>query len=138
MTLDIQAWLTDMINREQKISHNAAPFCVCKTSKIPGNIKSKIKNQLGDTYLDDSQYVIFFRKPDGFSADDIKKVFKFVNKSLGKAANNSTISDYKKLTEDVEEEPEQTDVEEPVELNQDEETTSSSNPTLIFVKITLK
>lgn len=97
MTLNIQDWIQQAVEAQSKISHNEIAFAVRPASKLPSDIKQKLESEYGDTFMNDCQYVLFFKKYAEFSDKEVQKLFELTNSALGKAANNMAQSDFKKL-----------------------------------------
>ena len=95
MTLDIESWIKQAITKQSEISHNEIAFDVRDSKRLPSKIKSLMQDKFGDSFLEDCQYVIFFKKYEDFSDKDKQKIFALTNNGLGKAANNMTQSDFK-------------------------------------------
>lgn len=135
MTLDIAKYLENLVKKEAKISHFSVKVNAGHTDKLSSGIRSNIQTEYGESYLQDSDFIMFFTKPEGWQAGDIKKLFDLVNRGLGKDANGMTESDFKKLTKKAE--AVDTDNEEDEDEEAAAETSSDSTSTL-FLKITIK
>lgn len=95
MTLDIAKFMTRSIEKQMKIQHFDASIGVFAKDSIPENVSTAIKSQFGDDFLEDSNYVVFFKG--GIDKDDAKKLFNITNKALGEDANRLVEGDIKKL-----------------------------------------
>lgn len=147
MTLDIKKYLTNLIQKEAKISHFQVKVDAGKASRLKGQVASSIKSTFGDSYLQDADYILFFEKSEAWSEDDIKKLFELTNRALGKDANMLSKSDFNKLdmsapaTDDSDE-----DTDDDSDDDSDEDATdtaetsqeASEDSNTLFLKVTLK
>lgn len=123
MTLDIKALLKNLLKKQMSIQHFMAKTEVFSTTAIPSRIKSKIKDEFGEQYLEDANYIVFFRGE--VDKDGMKKLFNLTNKAFGEDANRLTEGDFKKISfassdssdDEVPDEPEDAD-EQPEELEE--------------------
>ena len=97
MTLNIQDWIQQAIDAQSKISHNEIAFAVRPADKLPSEIKEKMDAVFGDTFRNDCQYILFYKKYAEFSDKETQKLFELTNSALGKAANNMAQADFKRL-----------------------------------------
>ena len=137
MTLDIAKYLENLVKKEAKISHFAVKVAAGHTDKLSMSVRSSIQSEYGESYLQDSDFIMFFTKTDGWKEGDSKKLFDLVNRGLGKDANGMTESDFKKLTK---KETTDTDDEEGNEEGSEKEETAetSTDTSTLFLKITIK
>lgn len=139
MTLDIAKYLENLVKKEAKISHFTVKVAAGHTDKLSMSVRSSIQSEYGESYLQDSDFIMFFTKTDGWKEGDSKKLFDLVNRGLGKDANGMTESDFKKLTK-----KETTDTSDDDEGNEEgsekeEETAeTSADSNTLFLKITIK
>lgn len=130
MTLALDKWLVNLIYKECKIAHRQVKVWGGKTSKLKAAIKTQITDEYGETFLDDANYVLFFKGTLLNEVNGLKKLFSTVNTALGKDANSLTESDFKKITSKIA----STDIDNEnnkLEANKEE-------LDYLFVKITLK
>jgi len=99
MTLNLADLFATAIKKEMVISHFDGTVFGVKTSKLPGEWTSQIEDEYGEGFLRDANYVILFRKEDysEMSETELKKLFDLSNRALGKASNNLTQGDFKKI-----------------------------------------
>lgn len=124
MTLDIKALLKNLLKKQMSIQHFTAKTEVFSTAAIPSRIKSKIKDEFGEQYLEDANYIVFFRGE--VDKDGMKKLFNLTNKAFGEDANRMTEGDFKKISfvssdssdDEVPDEPEEDADEQPEELEE--------------------
>ena len=137
MTLDIAKYLENLVKKEAKISHFAVKVAAGHTDKLSMSVRSSIQSEYGESYLQDSDFIMFFTKTDGWKEGDSKKLFDLVNRGLGKDANGMTESDFKKLTK--KETTDTSDDEGNEEGSEKEETAeTSTDASTLFLKITIK
>ena len=135
MTLDIAKYLENLVKKEAKISHFAVKVAAGHTDKLSMSVRSSIQSEYGESYLQDSDFIMFFTKTDGWKEGDSKKLFDLVNRGLGKDANGMTESDFKKLTK----EQAAVDIDDDDEEGSEEEAAKTSADTsTLFLKITIK
>ena len=136
MTLDIAKYLENLVKKEAKISHFAVKVAAGHTDKLSMSVRSSIQSEYGESYLQDSDFIMFFTKTDGWKEGDNKKLFDLVNRGLGKDANGMTESDFKKLTK----EPAAADAddEDNDEAQEKADAESAANTSTLFLKITIK
>lgn len=108
MTLDIKALLKNLLKKQMSIQHFTAKTEVFAVGAIPKRIKDKIKEEFGDQFLLDANYVVFFRGD--INKDGIKKLFNLTNKAFGEDANRMVEGDFKRISftapsASIEEEP---------------------------------
>ena len=135
MTLDIAKYLENLVKKEAKISHFTVKVAAGHTDKLSMSVRSSIQSEYGESYLQDSDFIMFFTKTDGWKEGDSKKLFDLVNRGLGKDANGMTESDFKKLTKkddaiDVSDDDE--------EGSEEEAAKASADTSTLFLKITIK
>lgn len=102
-------------------------------SKLKGAISEEIRKEYGDSFIEDADYMLFFKGGDIELEDSVDKLFKIVNNALGKGANTLSKSDFKSISH------EETSYE-PTEDGSDEEPAKehvTKKTDYIFVKITL-
>ena len=136
MTLDIAKYLENLVKKEAKISHFAVKVAAGHTDKLSMSVRSSIQSEYGESYLQDSDFIMFFTKTDGWKEGDSKKLFDLVNRGLGKDANGMTESDFKKLTKEpaaVDADDEDND-----EAQKKADAESAANTSTLFLKITIK
>ena len=136
MTLDIAKYLENLVKKEAKISHFAVKVAAGHTDKLSMSVRSSIQSEYGESYLQDSDFIMFFTKTDGWKEGDNKKLFDLVNRGLGKDANGMTENDFKKLTKEqaaVDVDDENND-----EAQEKADAESTSNTSTLFLKITIK
>ena len=139
MTLDIAKYLENLVKKEAKISHFAVKVAAGHTDKLSMSVRSSIQSEYGESYLQDSDFIMFFTKTDGWKEGDSKKLFDLVNRGLGKDANGMTESDFKKLTKKETTDTSDNDEEGNEEGSEKEETAeTSTNTSTLFLKITIK
>ena len=137
MTLDIAKYLENLVKKEAKISHFAVKVAAGHTDKLSMSVRSSIQSEYGESYLQDSDFIMFFTKTDGWKEGDSKKLFDLVNRGPGKDANGMTESDFKKLTK--KETTDTSDDEGNEEGSEKEETPeTSTDASTLFLKITIK
>ena len=137
MTLNIAKYLENLVKKEAKISHFAVKVAAGHTDKLSMSVRSSIQSEYGESYLQDSDFIMFFTKTDGWKEGDSKKLFDLVNRGLGKDANGMTESDFKKLTK--KETTDTSDEEGNEEGSEKEETAeTSTDASTLFLKITIK
>ena len=135
MTLDIAKYLENLVKKEAKISHFTVKVAAGHTNKLSMSVRSSIQSEYGESYLQDSDFIMFFTKTDGWKEGDSKKLFDLVNRGLGKDANGMTESDFKKLTK----KDDAIDVSDDDEDGSEEEVAKTSADTsTLFLKITIK
>lgn len=107
MTLDIKALLKNLLKKQMSIQHFTAKTDVFAVGAIPKRIKDKIKEEFGEQFLLDANYVVFFRGD--INKDGMKKLFNLTNKAFGEDANRLVEGDFKRIsfasTSSAEEEP---------------------------------
>ena len=120
MTLDVKVLLKNLLKKQMSIQHFTAKTDVFAVGAIPKRIKDKIKDEFGEQFLLDANYVVFFRGD--INKEGMKKLFNLTNKAFGEDANRLVEGDFKKISfassdssveEEPEEEPEEEKVEEP-------------------------
>ena len=136
MTLDIAKYLENLVKKEAKISHFTVKVAAGHTDKLSMSVRSSIQSEYGESYLQDSDFIMFFTKTDGWKEGDSKKLFDLVNRGLGKDANGMTESDFKKLTK--EQAAADVDDEDNDEAQEKADAESTSNASTLFLKITIK
>ena len=136
MTLDIAKYLENLVKKEAKISHFAVKVAAGHTDKLSMSVRLSIQSEYGESYLQDSDFIMFFTKTDGWKEGDSKKLFDLVNRGLGKDANGMTESDFKKLTK--EQAATDVDDEDNDEAQEKADAESTSNASTLFLKITIK
>lgn len=135
MTLDIAKYLENLVKKEAKISHFAVKVAAGHTDKLSMSVRSSIQSEYGESYLQDSDFIMFFTKTDGWKEGDSKKLFDLVNRGLGKDANGMAENDFKKLTK----KDDAIDVSDDDEEGSEEEAAKTSTDTsTLFLKITIK
>ena len=121
MTLDVKALLKNLLKKQMSIQHFTAKTDVFAVGAIPKRIKDKIKEEFGDQFLLDANYVVFFRGD--INKDGMKKLFNLTNKAFGEDANRLVEGDFKRISfavdSSTDEEPK--DDEEPVEEPENKE-----------------
>ena len=121
MTLDIKALLKNLLKQQMSIQHFTAKTDVFAVGAVPKRIKDKIKEEFGDQFLMDANYVVFFRGD--INKDGMKKLFNLTNKAFGEDANRLVEGDFKRISfavdSSTDEEPK--DDEEPVEEPENKE-----------------
>ena len=121
MTLDIKALLKNLLKKQMSIQHFTAKTDVFAVEAVPKRIKDKIKEEFGDQFLLDANYVVFFRGD--INKDGMKKLFNLTNKAFGEDANRLVEGDFKRISfavdSSTDEEPK--DDEEPVEEPENKE-----------------
>ena len=121
MTLDVKALLKNLLKKQMSIQHFTAKTDVFAVGAVPKRIKDKIKEEFGDQFLLDANYVVFFRGD--INKDGMKKLFNLTNKAFGEDANRLVEGDFKRISfavaSSTEEEPK--DDEEPVEEPENKE-----------------
>ena len=125
MTLDIKALLKNLLKKQMSIQHFTAKTDVFGVGAVPKRIKDKIKEEFGEQFLLDANYVVFFRGD--INKEGMKKLFNLTNKAFGEDANRLVEGDFKKISfatasDDAEIDDETSVEEEPTE---DAEETSS-------------
>ena len=85
--------------------------------------------------MQDSDFIMFFTKSDGWKEGDNKKLFDLVNRGLGKDANGMTENDFKKLTK---EQAADADDEDNDEAQEKADAESAASTSTLFLKITIK
>lgn len=136
MTLDIAKYLENLVKKEAKISHFAVKVAAGHTDKLSMSVRSSIQSEYGESYLQDSDFIMFFTKTDGWKEGDSKKLFDLVNRGLGKDANGMTESDFKKLTK--EQAAADADDEDNDEAQEKADAESTADASTLFLKITIK
>ncbi len=96
MTLDVKTLLKNLLKKQMSIQHFTAKTDVFSAAAIPSRIKTKIKDEFGEQYLEDANYVVFFRGE--VDKDGMKKLFNLTNKAFGEDANRLTEGDFKKIS----------------------------------------
>ena len=121
MTLDVKALLKNLLKKQMSIQHFTAKTDVFAVGAIPKRIKDKIKEEFGDQFLLDANYVVFFRGD--INKAGMKKLFNLTNKAFGEDANRLVEGDFKRISfavdSSTDEEPK--DDEEPVEEPENKE-----------------
>lgn len=121
MTLDIKTLLKNLLKKQMSIQHFTAKTDVFAVGAVPKRIKDKIKEEFGDQFLLDANYVVFFRGD--INKDGMKKLFNLTNKAFGEDANRLVEGDFKRISfavdSSTDEEPK--DDEEPVEEPENKE-----------------
>lgn len=111
MTLDVKVLLKNLLKKQMSIQHFTAKTDVFAVGAVPKRIKDKIKEEFGDQFLFDANYVVFFRGD--INKDGMKKLFNLTNKAFGEDANRLVEGDFKRISfataTPVEEEPEEED-----------------------------
>lgn len=95
MIVNVKDLVSYAIKKQFKISHVPCEVMVFDKDEIPESIKSKIKDQYDEKFLDDSDKVIFFKGP--IDKDMVQKLFKAVDKALGEDSNKLVVGDFKLL-----------------------------------------
>ena len=95
MTLDVSKFISNSIEMQTKIQHLDIRTKTTTINEIPQSVQKLIKNQYGNKYLLDADYVAFFWGAIG--KEQIQKLFNVVDRALGKSANRLTEGDFKKL-----------------------------------------
>ena len=116
MTLDIKALLKNLLKKQMSIQHFTAKTDVFAVGAVPKRIKDKIKEEFGDQFLMDANYVVFFRGD--INKDGMKKLFNLTNKAFGEDANRLVEGDFKRISFAVDS---STNDEEPVEEPENKE-----------------
>lgn len=121
MTLDVKALLKNLLKKQMSIQHFTAKTDVFAVGAVPKRIKDKIKEEFGDQFLLDANYVVFFRGD--INKDGMKKLFNLTNKAFGEDANRLVEGDFKRIsfTVDSSTDEEPKDDEEPVEEPENKE-----------------
>lgn len=96
MTLDIKALLKNLLKKQMSIQHFTVKTDVFTAGAIPKRIKDKIKEEFGEQFLFDANYVAFFRGD--ITRDGMKKLFNITNKALGEDANRLVEGDFKRIS----------------------------------------
>ena len=96
MTLDIKALLKNLLKKQMSIQHFTAKTDVFGAGAIPKRIKDKIKEEFGEQFLLDANYVVFFRGD--INKEGMKKLFNLTNKAFGEDANRLVEGDFKKIS----------------------------------------
>ena len=136
MTLDIAKYLENLVKKEAKISHFTVKVAAGHTDKLSMSVRSSIQSEYGESYLQDSDFIMFFTKTAGWKEGDSKKLFDLVNRGLGKDANGMTENDFKKLTK--EQAAADADDEDNDEAQEKADAESAANTSTLFLKITIK
>jgi hypothetical protein len=123
MTLNIPAFISNAIKTQSLIQHLDVHTKTCSPDDVPESVKKIIKDEFGDKYILDADFISFFWGD--IQKDDIKRLFNVVDKALGKSANRLTESDFKRLPiDDSQEEKEEKDLESIEDEEFDDEETS--------------
>lgn len=130
MTLDIRKYLANLIKKEAKISHFQTGIQAGKTSKLRPDFAAAIREEYGDMFLEDADYIIFFTKNDPWSDANIKTAFEFTDRALGKDANKLSKNDFKALPLQAKEQPSD-------EENAEASVQDAGSHT-VFIKVTIK
>ena len=93
MTLDIPKFIKKTIEKQMTIQHYDALVKVFRKEALPTNIIQKIQQQFGDTYLEDSNFIVFYKGR--INKKGLKKLFNITDKALGEDANRLTEGDFK-------------------------------------------
>lgn len=93
MTLDIPKFIKKTIEKQMTIQHYDAIVKVFRKNSLPTNIVQKIQQQFGDTYLEDSNFIVFYKGR--INKKGLKKLFNVTDKALGEDANRLTEGDFK-------------------------------------------
>ena len=109
MTLKIDQYLVNLVKKEAEIGHNNVKIWGGKKDKLRQSVQRKIKDEYGESFLEDADYILFFRSDDLATDDGVKRLFKTVNRALGKNANSMSESDFKKINKTVDSDEEKTD-----------------------------
>lgn len=96
MTLDIKTLLKNLLKKQMSIQHFTAKTEVFNAGAIPKRIKDKIKEEFGDQFLLDANYVVFFRGE--INKEGMEKLFNLTNKAFGEDANRLVEGDFKKIS----------------------------------------
>ena len=149
MTLSLEQFLANIIQKEFKIAHLDAKIWAGKMSKVKSAIKSSITAEYGEKFLADADYMLFAKGAALSESNGIKRLFKAVNSALGKSANTLSMSDFKKMT--VKDSDDSADIDDTVDTTDSDidadnenadigeaETDGAANIDYVFVKITLK
>ena len=96
MTLDVKALLKNLLKKQMSIQHFTAKTDVFAVGAVPKRIKDKIKEEFGDQFLLDANYVVFFRGD--INKDGMKKLFNLTNKAFGEDANRLVEGDFKRIS----------------------------------------
>lgn len=134
MTLDIAKYLKNLIQKEAKVSHFTVDVSAGKTTHLKEEFIRMIKDQNGESFLQDADYILMCVRKEGWKSDDIKKMFDLTDRALGKDANTMAQSDFKTLRA---EKPTTGDDEE-TSGEEDKEIEDISLEPTIFMKITIK
>ncbi len=111
MTLDVKALLKNLLKKQMSIQHFTAKTDVFAVGAVPKRIKDKIKEEFGDQFLLDANYVVFFRGD--INKDGMKKLFNLTNKAFGEDANRLVEGDFKRISFAVDSSTEEEPVEDP-------------------------
>lgn len=136
MTLNIAKYLKNLILKEAKISHFTVKVDAGKIDQLHLDKKQAIQKEYGDSYLQDSDYLIFFTKDDGWKSGDNKKLFDLVNRGLGEDANGMTQNDFKQYVSDNSSDGSSDDTDDN-DTDEENDNINTLNNTL-FLKITIK
>ena len=99
------------------IQHFTAKTDVFAVEAVPKRIKDKIKEEFGDQFLLDANYVVFFRGD--INKDGMKKLFNLTNKAFVEDANRLVEGDFKRISFAVDSSTDEESVEEPENKEED-------------------
>ena len=100
MTLDISQFIANSLYNQCRIHHFTCDISVGKTSTLKKAIRAQITSEMGDSFLNDADYIIFFKGGNINDADAAVKLFNITDDALGRFANTIAKSDVKKIKDD--------------------------------------
>lgn len=94
MTLDLRKYIKNLIEKEAKISHFSVEVSVGKKSQLKEQNTQKLKDLYGESFLNDADYIIFFKREEGWDDKGINTIFELTDRALGKSANSMNKEDF--------------------------------------------
>lgn len=96
MILKLDQWLANAIGKEMKISHFDCDVFGGSSKSIKKKIRAKIEHEFSEKFLNDADYLLFFRGEALNDEDAIEKLASIVKRALGRAsANDLAVADFK-------------------------------------------
>ena len=100
MTLKLDQYIANLVNKEAKISHFDCELYCGKSSRLKKATKEEITAEYGQSFCEDADYMIFFSGGMAVEEDAVEKLFGIVNRALGQSANTLSKSDFKAIKAD--------------------------------------
>lgn len=96
MILKLDQWLANAIGKEMKISHFKCKVYGGALKNLKKSIRSQIDGEFSEKFLNDADYLLFFKGEALNEEDSIEKLASIVKRALGRAsANDLAVADFK-------------------------------------------